>query len=77
MSCQQWPVSGNKKFHVHRLVLAATSQYFHRMFLSEMKESKEDTITLKDVDEDAMETLIDFAYTSRLHITIIKLMFKT
>lgn len=68
--CDVTLIIGNKKLYVHRLVLAATSQYFHRMFLSEMKESKADTITLKDVDEGAMETLIDFAYTSRLHITI-------
>ncbi|KAL8616818.1 hypothetical protein ACOMHN_017855 [Nucella lapillus] len=60
---------GSKSFKCHRVVLACTSVYFRAMFCSEMAESRQDLVTIKDLDEDAMERLVDFAYTARVKIT--------
>uniref|UniRef100_A0A2C9JL26 BTB domain-containing protein n=1 Tax=Biomphalaria glabrata TaxID=6526 RepID=A0A2C9JL26_BIOGL len=59
---------GNKHFHCHRLVLACVSQYFRAMFNSRMAEATEKSITIKDIDEEAMEKLIQFAYTSHIRL---------
>ncbi|XP_059169346.1 kelch-like protein 8 isoform X2 [Physella acuta] len=60
---------GNKIFHCHRLVLACVSQYFKAMFKSQMAESKEKSISIKDIDEEAMDKLIQYAYTARIKLS--------
>lgn len=60
---------GKKSFKCHRIVLACTSLYFRAMFKSEMAESRQELVTIQDLDEDAMEMLVEFAYTARLKIT--------
>ncbi|KAL3879969.1 hypothetical protein ACJMK2_032245 [Sinanodonta woodiana] len=62
--------AGNKCIKCHRTVLACVSMYFRAMFLSEMAESKQSVIIIKDIDEDAMEKLINFAYTSKIKLTV-------
>ncbi|XP_021371205.1 kelch-like protein 8 isoform X2 [Mizuhopecten yessoensis] len=61
---------GEKSFRCHRMVLACVSQYFRIMFMSEMSESRQETITIHDIDESAMEKLIKFAYTSKIHLSV-------
>ena len=61
---------GEKEIHAHRLVLASSSQYFYSMFVRDMKESRQDRIELKGVDADAMQLLVEFAYSSKLEITV-------
>ncbi|XP_074621163.1 kelch-like protein 18 [Acropora palmata] len=61
---------GSKKIYAHRLVLSSFSSYFLAMFTNGMMESVEETITLKDVDGNVVELLIDFAYSGKLDITI-------
>lgn len=56
------------EFRAHRVVLASVSEYFRAMFLSEMKESQLDRITIKEVDSKSLGQLIDFAYTSKANI---------
>lgn len=60
---------GNKSFKCHRVVLVCASLYFRAMFKSEMAESHQDVVTIQDIDEDAMEKLIEFAYTAKVRIT--------
>jgi len=59
---------GNTKISAHKIVLSASSPYFRAMFTGELAESKQTEITIKDVDENAMEMLIDFCYTSRITV---------
>lgn len=59
---------GMKKIATHRLVLASFSSYFQAMFTNGLVESFERTVTLQDVDSQAVESLIDFAYTGKLDI---------
>ena len=59
---------GSKRIYAHRVVLAACSPYFHAMFTGELQESKQTEVEIKDIDEHAMEILVEFAYAS--HIVI-------
>jgi kelch-like protein 20 len=59
---------GNSKISAHKIILSASSPYFRAMFLGEMAESKMTEIAIKDIDEQAMEMLIDFCYTSKITI---------
>ena len=56
-------------FPSHRLVLAASSMYFERMFTNGMCEEKAAEITLNQVTSCAIKQLLEFAYTSKLHLS--------
>lgn len=59
---------GTKELKCHKVVLSACCPYFRAMFTREMAESRKNEVTIKDVDEKAMEQLIDFAYTAVIKI---------
>ena len=59
---------GTRKFPAHKVVLSACCPYFRAMFTREMAESRQKDIKIQDVDEKAMEQLIDFAYTAVIRI---------
>ncbi len=61
---------GGREIHAHRLVLAASSQYFYSMFIGDMLESRQPRVELKGVDPEALQTLVEFAYSSKLEITV-------
>ena len=44
----------------------ACSPYFKAMFTGELAESRQTEIIIHDIDEFAMELLIEFCYTSRI-----------
>ncbi|XP_066286553.1 kelch-like protein 6 [Branchiostoma lanceolatum] len=58
-----------KEIACHRLVLAAYSDYFHAMFNGAHSESKKDKIEIGGVSAEALQLLVDFAYTSKIAIT--------
>jgi kelch-like protein 8 len=60
---------GSQQISCHRLVLACFSQYFRSMFTSDMSECRNKTITIHDIDETAMMSLIEFAYTAKITLT--------
>lgn len=62
-------VTSGRVFSCHRLVLACVSHYFRAMFKSNMAEATEKNITIRDIEEEAMEKLIQFAYTSRIKLS--------
>ena len=57
-----------RTFECHKLVLASSSVYFHKMFSSTFKESKESLITIKDVTVDALEVALSFMYTQSVKL---------
>lgn len=59
---------GSRKIYAHRVVLSACSNYFCAMFTNSMLESRQETVTLTDLDEKAVEDLVEFAYTSKIDI---------
>ncbi|XP_066295436.1 kelch-like protein 24 isoform X2 [Branchiostoma lanceolatum] len=61
-------VSG-KEIPCHRNVLATCSEYFRAMFCNGHRESEEHKVTIHEVDSNAMQLLVDYAYTSKVTIT--------
>ncbi|XP_066285406.1 kelch-like protein 24 [Branchiostoma lanceolatum] len=61
-------ISG-KEIPCHRNVLAACSGYFRAMFCNGHRESKEHRVAIHEASADALQLLVDFAYTSRVTIT--------
>ena len=58
-----------RTFACHRLVLAASSLYFERMFSNGMSEANAREVQISDVMPDAIKYLVQFAYTSELIVT--------
>lgn len=66
--CDVVLVVGNRKILAHRVILSACSPYFHAMFTGELQESRQTEVVIRDIDEHAMELLVDFAYSSHIII---------
>lgn len=58
--------AGSKTLYAHKIVIAACSPYFYAMFTNEMAESHQSEVTIRDVDEKALEAMIDYCYTSQI-----------
>ncbi|XP_077988753.1 kelch-like protein 24 [Glandiceps talaboti] len=59
----------NTDFECHRNILAATSSYFMSMFSTDLKEKRENVITIKNIKAQSMSLILQYAYTSRIQIT--------
>jgi kelch-like protein 1/4/5 len=55
-----------QRIAAHRIVVATLSDYFRAMFESNMLETKQREIVINDIDPDALEKLILYAYEGRL-----------
>lgn len=66
--CDVCLLVGNSKIYAHKIILSAASPYFKAMFTGEMTESKQDKIIIRDIDESAMEMLVDFCYSSKITV---------
>ncbi|KAG8196140.1 hypothetical protein JTE90_007875 [Oedothorax gibbosus] len=59
----------DRRIHAHRIILAGTIPYFHAMFTHDMVESTQGEITIKEIDPEALELLINFAYSGKVVIS--------
>ena len=61
---------GEELFSAHRIVLAASSDYFHAMFAHGMKESNQEVIELKDesISAAALKIVLDSIYGGDLQV---------
>lgn len=58
--------STNKKFHVHKSILAARSEVFSAMFDSDMVENKRNSMTIEDFDDEVIQELLRYIYCGRI-----------
>ncbi|XP_046673148.1 LOW QUALITY PROTEIN: ring canal kelch homolog [Homalodisca vitripennis] len=66
--CDVRLVADSVEVPAHKMVLAACSPYFHAMFTS-FEESKQERIVLQGIDPQALQLLIDYVYSSEVHVT--------
>lgn len=59
-----------RQFPAHRIVLAGASSYLRAMFTNGMLESGMKDIKLQGVEASVMESLLDFAYTGNIDVTV-------
>ncbi|XP_049578083.1 kelch repeat and BTB domain-containing protein 4 isoform X2 [Syngnathus scovelli] len=59
-----------KEFHLHRLVLSAQSSFFRSMFTSNLKESHNRCIELKDVSAAVFQLLVDYIYHGTIKLRV-------
>ncbi|CAF1569806.1 unnamed protein product [Rotaria magnacalcarata] len=64
--CDVILIVGQNKIPAHRAILSACSPYFRAMFTGELAESRQTEIIIRDIEEYAMELLIEYCYTSRI-----------
>ncbi|CAD6204152.1 GSCOCG00009889001-RA-CDS [Cotesia congregata] len=57
---------GDKKFDAHKLILTTRSCVFEAMFSYDMKEKKENEVTITDIDCEVFEKLLEYIYTDKV-----------
>ncbi len=57
-----------EEFLVHRIILAARSEYFRALLFGGLKETSSDTIVIKDVRAHAFKLLLQYIYTGKLSL---------
>jgi hypothetical protein len=62
--------AGGREIPTHRAVLSACSSYFLAMFTHELLESGQEVVEIKDMDPDILSSLVDFAYTGLITVTV-------
>ncbi|XP_076817543.1 kelch-like protein 12 [Clavelina lepadiformis] len=56
-------------FSAHKCVLSAFSEFYSKMFSSEMKEKLENEVSIKGVSSDIMDLIMEFIYTCKITLT--------
>lgn len=59
----------DRTFSVHKVTLAASSPYFQGLFMSQMTESRAESLELHDIDTDVLEEILSFMYTGEARLT--------
>ncbi|CAL1595741.1 unnamed protein product [Knipowitschia caucasica] len=59
-----------REFQLHRLVLSAQSTFFRSMFTSNLRESHDRTIELKDVSARVFQLLVDYIYHGSIRLRV-------
>ncbi|XP_022916933.1 kelch-like protein 18 [Onthophagus taurus] len=56
----------DQSFSAHKIILASTIPYFHAMFTNDMVESRQQEIEIHGIEANALEALVNFAYSGRV-----------
>lgn len=66
--CDITLIAQDHKYTAHRIVLASSIPYFNAMFLHDLIESKQDVITINNIDPSALEQFINYSYNGKITI---------
>ncbi|XP_004378926.1 kelch-like protein 4 isoform X1 [Trichechus manatus latirostris] len=66
--CDVLLIAGHLRIPAHRLVLSAVSDYFAAMFTNDVLEAKQEEIKMEGVDPEALNSLVQYAYTGVLQL---------
>ena len=61
--CDVILIVGALRIPAHRVVLSAASDYFAAMFMSDLREAQEMEIEMKDIDPEALQSLVSYMYS--------------
>ncbi len=61
--------AGGQTIQCHRTILAASSPYFHSMFIGNFRESKQKKVNLKGVNFEALKTIVKCVYYQKIELT--------
>lgn len=67
--CDITLMAQSHKYSAHRIVLAASIPYFNAMLLHDLIESKQEVITINNVEAQALEQFINYSYNGKITIT--------
>lgn len=67
--CDITIIAQEHKYTAHRIVLAASIPYFNAMFLHDLVESKQDVISINNIDPIALEQIINYSYNGKITIS--------
>lgn len=70
MFCDITLTAGDKEFRTHKLMLAAASQYFVKLFSTELSEKGKNVIELKGISPEAVEICIDYIYKGQVDLSL-------
>ena len=68
--CDVTLMAGERKIRAHRVIMAGFSDYFDAMFNGDLAETIQDEVHIRNVDPDALASLVDFAYTGELEMRV-------
>ena len=63
-------VAGDKKIPAHKVIISSLSDYFNAMFSNDLSEAQQQVVTINNIEADALEALINYAYTAKLEIKV-------
>ena len=62
---------GTEKISSHKVILSVNSPYFRAMFSSSYTESNKDVVEIHEIEFSALESLVQYFYTSKIHISTV------
>lgn len=61
---------GTDQVHCHRNILAASSPFFMGMFQSELDESRQSRIPIKEMEASTLRLVLDYIYTGKVALSV-------
>jgi len=62
--------AGSDEIKCHRNILASSSAYFLGMFKSELNESRQSKIQIKEMESSTLHLVLDYVYTGKVELTV-------
>ncbi|XP_033228296.1 speckle-type POZ protein B-like [Belonocnema kinseyi] len=59
-------IAGEKKYNAHRVILAANSPVFQRIFSHQMQETLKKEVQIKEIEQDVLEEFLKYIYVRKI-----------